>query len=287
MLQVATVVPPAAEYAFRLLLSARFGVEFAGIYDLAARAAVTLRSLAGALFAAMVPFAVHTLAAGPEQVTRLVQRTVRATALFILPASGFLLYHADVLMRLWLGRGPDVQAVASGFEVLLVAHALGALSVPAAMIGRAAGRPAAEAVTTGLSFGLALMILPWTPTFTVAFACFWGIPALGGVVLAGWLASRLGFRFESGRDLAVAGVLSAAGLASAAGIDRASRVLLGLPDVLAVILSTAAGLAVVAASAAALGVFDRAEWEAVRGVFRRSSQGAANGGPGPGPLRAG
>jgi O-antigen/teichoic acid export membrane protein len=201
VMQFATMVPPLAEYAFRLVVGARFGLEFSGVYDLGARAAVIPRSLAGALFAAMVPFAVQTErrhgAAGLEH---LVRTTSRYVALFILSGTAILLAFATPIIGLWLGASPLAGDVRACFQIVLVAHALGALAVPAAMVGRALGRPAAEAITTAVAFALAVVVSNIVPSFTTAAALLWGLPAVGGFIAWAWLSRSLRFRFVNGRD---------------------------------------------------------------------------------------
>ncbi len=128
VLQVATMVPPVAEYGFRVLIGARFGLELVGVYDLAGRAAIVLRSLAGALFSAMVPFGVQTLAErGTEGVERLIRLTVKYTALFVFPATVLAWSQADLLVSLWLGDGSAAGQVRTGFRILLAVHAVGSL----------------------------------------------------------------------------------------------------------------------------------------------------------------
>jgi O-antigen/teichoic acid export membrane protein len=211
VLQGATMVPPLAEYAFRLVVGARFGFEFAGIYDLGARAAIVPRSLAGALFSAMVPFAVQTeQQQGTAGLARLLRTTSRHVALFILPASAVLLAFADPLMRLWLG---DTDAAMVGhvqrcFEVVLVGHALGALAVPAAMVARAVGRPRPEALAAALAFGSAVLAARFVPSFEMAAALLWILPAVGGFAVWWWLSRRLGSGFVNLGDASLAVLVS-------------------------------------------------------------------------------
>lgn len=250
VLQVATMVPPLAEYAFRLLLGARFGLEFAGIYDLAGRAAMMLRSLAGSLFTAMVPFGVHTLTLdGRAGATRLLRVAVKYTAVFMLPASALLLAQSGTLVDLWLGSASGAAEVLAGFRVMLAAHALGAIAVPMAMIGRAAGRPSLEAGFTAGGFAGALMAAAAAPSWVLAFLAFWGVPALAGMLLWVALARAVGVRFESAFDLIIVAALTAAVWA----VGRSGEIIvtaLGLPlGAFSLVLISAAGLAVVGAGA--------------------------------------
>ena len=216
VIQVATMVPPIAEYAFRLIVGARFGLAFAGVYDLGARAAVVPRSISGALFSAMVPFAVQTERRdGATGLTRLVRTTARHVALFILPATAVSLAFAGPLIRVWLGEAELAGQVRRCFEVVLVAHALGAVAVPAAMIGRALGRPAAEATATATAFVAAVVAAQFAPSFVVAAALLWGLPALGGFVVWAWLGRTLRFGFVSAADLALAALVAAVVFAAA------------------------------------------------------------------------
>ncbi len=265
VLQIATMVPPLAEYGFRVLLGARFGLEFSGIYDLAARAAIVLRSLAGALFTAMVPFGVQVFAKqGSEGLTQLVRVAVKQTALFVLPASALLWSQSDALVSLWLGEGVAAEHVGVGFRILLVAHALGALSVPMAMLGRAMGRPAFEAVVTAASFLAALVASYLAAGWPVAFGLLWGVPAAGGFVLWRQLGRALDVRFRSGRDLALIGLLTAVSFAGAevGGYLSGAR---GLSSSLVAIgASGAAWFVALAVAAFLLGIVDPADWRALR-----------------------
>jgi O-antigen/teichoic acid export membrane protein len=222
VMQLATMVPPISEYTLRLMVGAKFGVEYAGIYDLAARGAVALRSLAGALFSAMVPFGVQTLASeGTDGVSRLNRLAVKYTALFIFPLSALLILYAEPLVRIWLGEGPVVDAVRACFVILLVAHAVGSLPVPTAMLGRASGRPVPEALVTLTSFSVAISLASIAPSVPVAAGIFWGVPALGGGVLSAWIARRLSLRFDGWRDLALVMAVAIIGYGTAAAASAA------------------------------------------------------------------
>jgi len=209
VIQMATMVPPLAEYVFRLIIGGRFGLAFAGVYDLGARAAVVPRSLAGALFSAMVPFAVHTeRREGAVGLARLVRATTRHVALFIVPATALLVAFAVPLVRVWLGESELASQVQRCFQVVLVAHALGSLAVPAAMVGRALGRPAAEAIATCTAFAAALVTAQFAPSFVDAAGLLWLLPALGGFAAWAWLGRTLNFGFVTVGDLALAGAVA-------------------------------------------------------------------------------
>lgn len=272
VLQVATMVPVVAEYAFRIALGGRFGIEYAGIYDLAARAAMAPRSLAGALFTVMVPFSVRTAAsAGPLGTARLVRLASRHAAFFILPVTALAIFSADSLMTLWLGRSPAVVAVTSGFEVLLVTHAIGALSVPAAMVARAASRPIPEATVAVVSFSIGLLGAMAIPSFLAAFALFWGVPAGGGFLLWWWVNRRLDLRFSSGRDFAVASALAVFSYVVAAVIaEGLTRELPQLGPLARVLTATTGASLALVAVAIWFGIVQPAEWKAMRGLIGRS-----------------
>jgi O-antigen/teichoic acid export membrane protein len=216
VLQLATMGPMLGDYAFRLIVGHRFGVEYAGIYDLAARAALGLRSVVSALFVAMVPFGVSLLEAGDRpQVTRLLRVTVKYAGLFILPSSAVLFTAADAVVGVWLGPGEGATMVAATLRPLIVIHAIVSLTVPMAMIGRAAGRPAPEAITMwgAVLAGVAAALA--APAFSTAVVGF-AIPSLiAGVSLWAWLSARLRVRFAGVRDLVMlAAVAGCAALAT-------------------------------------------------------------------------
>jgi O-antigen/teichoic acid export membrane protein len=267
VVQGATMVPPLAEYAFRLVIGARFGFEFAGVYDLGARAAIVPRSLAGALFSAMVPFAVQTEHQhGAAGLARLLRTTSRHVALFILPASAVLLAFADPLMRLWLGdaEGSMVGEVQRCFEVVLVGHALGALAVPAAMVGRALGRPHPEAIATAAAFASAVLAAQFVPSFEMAAGLLWILPAVGGFAVWLWLSRRLGCGFVNVGDASltvlvtlVTFVLSRALAGWDSGVPLLAR--LGVATIVAVVASVTVELAGAERRAAARAILFRSD----------------------------
>jgi O-antigen/teichoic acid export membrane protein len=219
VLQVATIGPMIGEYAFRLIVGDRFGVEYVGIYDLAARAALGLRSLASGLFVAMVPFGVPLVAtAERQQATRLIRLAVKYTGLFMLPSSVLLFITSDPVVHWWLGAGPGSAQVAAALRPLVILHALVSLTVPMAMIGRSAGLPAPEAVTTWFGVVIGLGASALAPNFTGSVILFALAPLAAGIALWISLAGRLGVTFESSGDLAaVVAVAAVAGAAAVGG----------------------------------------------------------------------
>lgn len=252
VIQVATMVPPLAEYAFRLVVSARFGVAYSGVYDLAARAAIFPRSLAGSLFSSMIPFAVQVDGRhGSAGIRPLVRTTVRHASLFILPTTAVLVAFSHPLVRLWLGQGELQGAVRAAFVFLLVAHAVGSVAVPAAMIGRALGRPAPEAVFTSVTCLAAVVLARFIPSPTVAMGLLWGLPAIGG--FACWVVLnrrvRLGFLHvgDAASTLAATAItlLAARALVPAADAPVLELLLrVGVAGVVAVTTAAAVELAV-------------------------------------------
>jgi hypothetical protein len=138
--------------------------------------------------------------------------------LFILPASAVLLAFSEPIMRNWLGTTATTDQVRHAFQVLLVAHAVGALAVPAAMIGRACRWPLPEAVATTVAFGAALLGAWWAPTFVAAVAVLWGAPAVGGFVAWVWLKQAKSVAFVPVRDLIVAAAVAVAAYLVARGL---------------------------------------------------------------------
>ncbi|MGE3956604.1 MAG: oligosaccharide flippase family protein [Vicinamibacterales bacterium] len=211
VVQFATMVPPLAEYAFRLIIGARFGLAYSGVYDLGARAAMVPRSLAGSLFSAMIPFAVQTERAGGAAALRgLVRTTARHVALIILPASALLVAFAGPLVTVWLGEAPLSDQVRDVLVLLLVAHAAGAVAVPAAMVGRALGRPAPEAIGTTVAFLAAVVLARFVPSFELATFILWGLPAIAGFACWLWLDRTAGIGFVNGLDAVLAVAVAAA-----------------------------------------------------------------------------
>jgi O-antigen/teichoic acid export membrane protein len=212
VLQVATMAPVLADYTIRLVLAARFGLAYAGGYDLAARAAIVLRSLAGGLFASIVPFAVGVLESGDRARTRqLTMLAVKYTALFVVPTTVVVMAEATPLVELWLGDVAAGGGVRTALLVLLPAHALAAIVQPHIMIGRAAGAPTIEAVCTASALSLGLLLASVAPTHGTALALFGSGIAAGNVVTAGLVSRRLclppGQFWDLGR-VALLGVLA-------------------------------------------------------------------------------
>jgi O-antigen/teichoic acid export membrane protein len=272
VLQAATMAPVVADYVFRLVVGARFGIAYAGVYDLASRAGVALRSVAGALFTTMVPFGVHALECGDrDEASRLNRLAIKYTALLMLPASVLLFRYAGPLMHAWLGTAPVVLHVQHAFQALLAAHAIASLAVPAAMLGRSAARPGPEAVVTTLAAALGLAACLLAPGFFSSIVIFGFAPTLGALGIWAWITRRLGLRFGSGRDLAAIASLSVAGYVVAVVADR----LLGPASVSGSLVAVAAGIAVamlaVALLAHAGGVLNERERSLLWAVLSRTS----------------
>lgn len=266
VVQGATMVPPVAEYIFRLVVGGRFGFEFAGVYDLGARAAIVPRSIAGALFSAMVPFAVQTEQQhGDAGVARLLRTTSRHVALFILPATAVLLAFSAPLIRLWLGNSdtPLIDDVRRCFEIVLVAHALGALAVPAAMVGRALRRPHPEALATGVAFASAALAAQFVPSFEMAAGLLWFLPAAGGFAVWLWLSRVMPYGFVNLGDASLAVLVSLGTFAVARGLAEWDG---GVP-----LLPRLGAACLFAACAAAVVEFGSpGRWAAARAVLFRS-----------------
>lgn len=213
-LQTASLAPLAADYGFRILVTTRFGVSAAGVYDLAARMSIVVRSLAGALSSVLVPHSVALLeAADRERVARLHARAVSLILLFAVPLTIALLAAATPLSSaIAPSAGSELRAT---LWPLLLAHLLACAALPALMIGRAAGQPVAEATAAvgGAVLGLAGAAL--APTPALAAATLWGAHAVAIVAAWQWLSRTLPTRHIDGRYLA--NVAAAAALASAVG----------------------------------------------------------------------
>lgn len=246
VIQLTTAVSLLVEYAFRILIGVRFGLADLGAYDLAARAAISLRSVAGTLFTSMVPFAVQTeQLEGSAGLIRLTRRSFRYVALFILPSTAALLPFSAVLMHMWLGGGAVTDQVARCFQVMLLAHAVAALSAPASMIGRGLGRPGAEAMGTAVSLVAGLVATQFAPTLPAAAATLWGFSAVGGFVVWRWLARVIHIGSVKASDLGPATLLAlvvfvtSRAVASAVGSSQSWSILGGL----GLVLALGAGLA--------------------------------------------
>jgi len=72
--------------------------------------------------------------------------------------------------------------------------------VTAAMVGRALGRPAAEAVATCTAFVAALVTAQVAPSFVAAAGLLWLLPAIGGFMAWAWLGRTLHFGFVTVSD---------------------------------------------------------------------------------------
>lgn len=277
VLQVATIGPMLGDYAFRLIVGQRFGLEYAGIYDLAVRAALGLRSLASSLFVAMIPFGV-SLVSGEDrgQATRLVRLAVKFTALLMLPSAVLLVAVADPLMTIWLGAGTGSALVAATFKPLVVLHALISLTVPMAMLGRSAGMPGPEAASTwgGATMGIVLALL--VARFDAAVVAYAALPLASGLLLWVWLGRRIRIDFDGWRDLGAA-ALVAAGVGLAASGARLVAERTGLAPLLVVGCATAAGAVVGLPASAALGLLGLREWRMFSGLARRDSDPRSRG----------
>jgi O-antigen/teichoic acid export membrane protein len=163
-----------------------------GFYDLGSRAGIVVRSIAGSLLVAMVPFGTQLHErAGREGLGRLYRIGVKYSALCLLPVTALALYHSRALIEAWLPGAPGADMVLFVFRVSLAAHALLGVSGPIAMVGRSAGVPATEAVTQSLAGAAGLALAAITAGAEGSVAVFTGAAAVGGMVLWGLLAARL------------------------------------------------------------------------------------------------
>jgi O-antigen/teichoic acid export membrane protein len=149
-LQVTTLAAQLGDQGLRLLLGARFGAAAMGTYDLASRAAVAPRSLAGSLLTALVPFSAgRAEAAGQSALADSLPRATRYALLLVGGSSLVGLAVAGPLMHAWLG---DAAAADGGarrmFELLLVALAIQVVAGPIVAVARAMGRAVPEAAVT-------------------------------------------------------------------------------------------------------------------------------------------
>jgi O-antigen/teichoic acid export membrane protein len=183
-LQAASLAPLLADYAFRVLVATRFGAASAGIYDIAARVAIVVRSLAGAITSAIVPHSVALLdAADAERVGRLHRSSVGALALLAMPATALVLGLAGGIGNALAGPAHAVD-LQQAIVYLLLAHLLASMSLPGLMVARAARRPWPEAAAAvfgavaGLAGAAIWLSLPlaaawlWA-THTAALGCAW------------------------------------------------------------------------------------------------------------------
>ena len=220
--QAATFGPVLADQAFRLLLGARFGAAMIGFYDLGSRAGIAVRSIAGALLVAMVPFGARLhKTAGHQALQRLYAVGIKYTALFLVPASALALYHSRALVVAWLPGEPGLENVIFVFRTCLVAHALIGLSGPITMVARSAGLPLSEAVIQSLAGVVGLVAGAAAPGADVGIAAFMAAASVGAVLLWVVLSRKMAFVSSgAGRSLGGALAISVGTLAVAALIDR-------------------------------------------------------------------
>jgi N-acetylglucosaminyl-diphospho-decaprenol L-rhamnosyltransferase len=272
VLQMAVFGPLVGDYAFRLVVAHRFGVGDAGLYDLASRAAFGLRGIVSSLFAAVVPFGVGVIAAGQRaEMTRLLRLTVKYAALFMLPSSALLYVVSDSVMHWWLGASAEAEQVSTLLRPLLAIHAVASLTVPMAMMGRAAGVPSPEAATAWIASAVGVGVSLLAMGFTGAVVLFAAAPMAAGVVLWIWLGTRLGVGFEGTRDLVLVSAAAAAAGVAAAGVDRLALAA-GTGHTGASCAALAAGTLVAASAAHLLGVVQPRERSLLLSVFDRSGR---------------
>jgi len=275
MLQVAVFGPMVGDYAFRLLVAHRFGVDHAGLYDLASRAAFGLRGLVSSLFAAVVPFGVGVIALGHRaEMTRLLRLTVKYAALFMLPSSALLYVVSDTVMRWWLGASAEAGQVSALLRPLVAIHALASLTVPMAMMGRAAGVPSPEATTAWIASLVGVGASLLAARFTGAVVLFAAAPLVAGVILWVWLGRRLGVGFDGARDLVLVSATAVAAGTAAAGMDRLAA---GAGPTVAACAALAVGILAAASVAHLLGVIQPRERSLVLDAFGPSARRSAGG----------
>jgi O-antigen/teichoic acid export membrane protein len=195
-----------------------------GFYDLGTRAAIVLRSLASVLLAVLVPFGTQEhLEGGTEGISRLHRLSLKYTALFVLCGSVIAFYFSRELVEVWLGRSAGVDSVLFIFRVFLAVHAIGALAGPSAMLGRAAGTPLPETVSSILAMALGLAGAVAARSFSMAVLFF--ALAMAGASLALWiiLTKRLRLGETGWREVAKVAGIAVASLLTVIAVDLVLR----------------------------------------------------------------
>ncbi len=263
-LQSASLAPLIADYAFRLLVAGRFGAASVGIYDIAARVGIVVRSLAGALSSTLVPHSVAMLeGVDRDGVKRLHHTAVIAIALFTLPSTAFVLQMSGDISAALIHTAADARDLQGAAAGLLVAHLAASLVVPGLMLARAARRPWAEAAgaTSGGLLGLAGIL--FLPSLPLAAAWLWSAHALAMAAALWWNARTIHIGSVWSRPLAAIVALWMLSLALGGGLHYLLGNWLGLPGRMS---AAAAGFASFVALVLAMGLVPAELRRAVRAL---------------------
>jgi O-antigen/teichoic acid export membrane protein len=219
-LQAASLAPMLADYVFRVLVGGWFGPASAGLYDLAARVSIGLRSLSGALVSALVPHAVGLFATtATAEIESLHRRAVAVVAFLMLPATAAGIFIAPRLAHLVTSDGGAATTLAAAIVGMLTAHLVAAIVAPGLLMARAARRPWPEAAASaiGAVFGLAVAAIG--PTMPVAAAGLWAVQSGAHAAAWLWLARTLPFRGLASRAVWAVAAAAAMSLVLASGLD--------------------------------------------------------------------
>lgn len=252
-LQAASLGPLVADYVFRLVVGRRFGAAGIGVYDLASRVSISLRSLVGALMSALVPHAVSLFESSSRAALRaLHQRAVEIAAFLIVPGTCALVLFADDMAAVLVRADQDPAALGAAIRVLAVAHAATSLVVPGLLLARSARRPwpeAAGAIGGGV-VGLAAAAV--VPTSTLAAGVLWAAHAAGLGLAWTYLARSLEFPAILNRR--VLGVMLNSTVGTIVALSVADGIAWSAPGLERALAGIAAGGIAFAALAPVLGI---------------------------------
>jgi O-antigen/teichoic acid export membrane protein len=237
-LQATHLVAQAGDQGLRVVLGSAYGAAAIGIYDLASRAAIAPRSLMASLLVALVPFAAaREDRGGRAALSDSLRRSTRYAALAIAAGTITGIAVAGPFMALWLGTAtPAVGDARRILELLLIALALQSITSPMAALARAAGRPGAEAVATGIAQPLAIIAAARAPGLVAAVGAYAVVTTGAALILWWWLKARLALDGLPAREvLALTVVTAGAALVAAAARAAADAVASGPLLILAVV----------------------------------------------------
>ena len=228
-LQAASLAPLVTDYVFRVLVTSGYGTASAGIYDIAARLSIVVRSLAGALASALVPHSVGLLELADGERARHLHRTALvAIALFTLPATGVVLLLAGVIASALVSSAGGVRDLQSTTTYLLLAHLFASATLPGLMLARAARMPWAEAVGAAAGGIVGLVGIFIWPSLPLAAAWLW-LAHAGGLLAAWvWVSRRLPIRSFGGGHLVAISACWIVSMAVAGGVSYALGSRLGV-----------------------------------------------------------
>lgn len=158
------------------------GVSFVGMYEIGAKIANVTNSLAGVVLPILVPTISQLNAAGHEgEIRSLYIRGTKFIALIVMPVVFVVFFHADSLVRLWLGK-EGFEAAGIAARLLTAGLGLYLIAGVGRLVSRGIGIPKYE-----MQAGVLISVLNLSLSYIMIRK--WGLP---GAVISSFFSLAVG-----------------------------------------------------------------------------------------------